>query len=84
MPNDISEKRNNPVKIKMDWLGAILIVSGLILFTFAVVDSAHAPQQWKTPYIYITFIIGSLLLVAGGYVEGWVAEQPCKSELSAW
>ncbi|KUJ19993.1 major facilitator superfamily protein [Mollisia scopiformis] len=76
VPSDILEKRNNPIKIKMDWLGAILIVCGLILFTFAVIDSSHAPQQWKTPYIYVLFIVGSLLLVAGGYVEARIAEQP--------
>ncbi|KAE8450207.1 hypothetical protein EG329_006988 [Mollisiaceae sp. DMI_Dod_QoI] len=76
VPSDIQEKRDNPVKIKMDWLGAILIVGGLILFTFAIIDSSHAPQQWKTPYIYVLFIVGSLLLVAGAYVEARIAEQP--------
>jgi drug/metabolite transporter (DMT)-like permease len=73
------EKRNSPIKIKMDWLGAILIVCGLILFTFSVIDSSHAPQQWRTPYIYVLFIVGSLLLLAGAYVEARVAQQPCKS-----
>jgi len=60
----------------MDWLGGILIVCGLILFTFAVIDSSHAPDRWRTPYIYILFIVGSLLLLASIYVEGWVATQP--------
>ena len=60
----------------MDWWGAILIVVGLILVIFAIIDSAHAPQKWKTPYIYILFIIGSLVLCVSVYVEGWVAKQP--------
>ncbi|KAF8865988.1 MFS general substrate transporter [Acephala macrosclerotiorum] len=76
VPSDLQEKRTNPVKVKMDWLGAILIVCGLILFTFAIIDSSHAPQQWKTPYIYVLFIVGSLLLIAGAYVEARIAEQP--------
>jgi hypothetical protein len=62
--------------IKMDWVGAVLIISGLILFTFAVIDSSHAPQQWKTPYIYVIFIIGSLLLIGAAYYESFIASDP--------
>jgi len=76
VPSDILEKRNAPFKVQMDWLGSILIVCGLILFTFAVIDSSHAPNQWKTPYIYTLFIVGSLLLLAAAYVEAYVASQP--------
>lgn len=76
VPSDILEKRNAPFKVQMDWLGSILIVCGLILLTFAVIDSSHAPNQWKTPYIYTLFIVGSLLLLAAAYVEAYVASQP--------
>jgi MFS family permease len=76
VPSDIQEKRNTSAKDKMDWLGAILISTGFICFTFAIIDSSHAPKQWKTPYIYILFILGSALLLASIYVEGWVATQP--------
>lgn len=76
IPSDIQEKRKAPAKIKMDWLGAVLSVCGLILFTFAVIDSSHAPRQWKTPYIYILFILGSFLLLAAAYVEVRVATEP--------
>ncbi|KAJ5749242.1 uncharacterized protein N7511_010938 [Penicillium nucicola] len=61
---------------KMDWLGFITIVPGLILVVFGITDSSHAPNGWATPYIYITFIIGGLLLCTAFYIEGWVAEQP--------
>ncbi len=74
IPSDMEERRG--LGIKMDWLGAVLSSSGLILFTYAIVDSSHAPQQWKTPYIYILFIVGSLLLIAAGYVECYVASNP--------
>jgi MFS family permease len=76
IPSDIREKRESATKPKMDWLGSVLIVSGLILFTFAIIDSSHAPQQWCTPYIYVTFTLGSLLLLAAIYVEARVATQP--------
>ncbi|KAH8598189.1 MFS multidrug transporter-like protein [Bisporella sp. PMI_857] len=76
IPSDILEKRSSPTKPKMDWMGSILIVTGLILFTFAIIDSAHAPQRWNTPYIYILFTVGCVLLLGSIYVEGWHATQP--------
>lgn len=60
----------------MDWLGSALIVSGLILTVVAVTDSSGAPDGWKTPYIYVLLIVGSVLLGIAFYVEGWVAETP--------
>ena len=76
IPSDIQEKVNAPFKVKMDWLGGTFSVVGLILITFAIIDSSHAPQQWKTPYIYVLFIVGSLLFLATAYVEARVASQP--------
>jgi len=74
IPSDIKERR--AMGVKMDWLGAILISSGLILVVFAVTDSSHASNGWVTPYIYISLIIGVLLLAVAVYIEGWVAEIP--------
>ena len=74
VPNDMEERKE--LGIKMDWMGSVLIVSGLVLVVFAITDSSHAPQEWRTPYIYVTLIIGSLLLVGAVYVEGWVATAP--------
>lgn len=74
VPSDMAEKRGNG--IKMDWWGVTTIVPGLILVVFAITDSSHAPQGWKTPYVYVTIIIGALFLGAAVYVEGWVATQP--------
>lgn len=76
IPSDIQEKRNTKAKVHMDWLGAVLTASGLILLAFAIIDSSHAPQQWRTPYIYATFILGSLLLMAAAYVETYIASDP--------
>jgi MFS family permease len=74
VPSDIAERRG--LGIKMDWLGSVLIISGLILLVLAVTDSAHAPQGWQTPYIFILFILGALSLCAAMFIEGWVAKQP--------
>lgn len=60
----------------MDWLGFITIVPGLLLVVFAITDGSHAPKGWATPYIYITFILGVILLCTAIYVEGWIAQLP--------
>ncbi|KAK6395371.1 hypothetical protein LTR65_000841 [Meristemomyces frigidus] len=74
IPNDRAEHIGNGVR--MDWLGSLTTAGGVILSIFAITDSSHAPQGWATPYIYVTLILGVLLLAAAFYVEGWVAEQP--------
>jgi hypothetical protein len=61
---------------KMDWLGVGTIVPGLVLVVFAFTDGGHAPQGWKTPYIYVTLVLGILFLAAAVYVQGWVSSQP--------
>ncbi|KHN98640.1 drug resistance protein [Metarhizium album ARSEF 1941] len=65
----------NP-EARMDWLGVITIVPGLVLVVFALTDGGYAPDGWKTPYIWVTLILGILFLAAAVYVQGWVATQP--------
>jgi MFS family permease len=60
----------------MDWLGAMTIVSGLVLVVFAITESTHAEERWQTPYIPILFCLGCILLLVAVYVEGWVAKHP--------
>ncbi|KEY72300.1 hypothetical protein S7711_00987 [Stachybotrys chartarum IBT 7711] len=62
--------------VKMDWLGLITIVPGLVLVVFAFTDGGHAPDGWATPYIYVTLIVGLLFLGIAVYIEGWVAANP--------
>jgi MFS family permease len=62
--------------ISMDWLGIATIVPGLVLVVFAFTDGGHAPNGWATPYVYVTLIIGGLLLCAAVYIQGWVSSQP--------
>jgi MFS family permease len=74
VPSDYEEKRQ--LGIKMDWMGALFIVSGLVLFVFAITESSHAPDGWRTPYVYILLIVGCSLLGIAVYVEGWVVKAP--------
>jgi MFS family permease len=73
VPSDMSERGQG---VKMDWSGSVLIISGLIMLVFAITDSAHALHGWQTPYVFVLFIVGALLLCAAMFIEGWVAEQP--------
>ena len=74
IPNDMEERK--AMGVQMDWLGSISIVSGLVLVIFAITDASHAPDGWKTPYVYVTLVVGALLLGIAFYVEGWVATNP--------
>ncbi|KAI5925567.1 major facilitator superfamily domain-containing protein [Camillea tinctor] len=65
----------NP-SISPDWLGIVTVVPGLVLVVYALTDGGHAPDGWRTPYIYVTFIVGGLLLCAFTYIEGWVSPEP--------
>ncbi|KAF2267567.1 MFS general substrate transporter [Lojkania enalia] len=76
IPSDRAEKKGKGKSVKMDWLGTLTIVPGLILIVYAITDGSHAPNGWATPYIPITFILGWIFIAAAVYIEGWVAEQP--------
>ncbi|KAK4129923.1 MFS general substrate transporter [Trichocladium antarcticum] len=76
IPRDRASTRVENPDARMDYWGTVTIVPALILVTYAITDSGHAPDGWRTPYIIVTFILGMLLLGAAIYVEGWVAEQP--------
>ncbi|KOS22816.1 Drug resistance protein [Escovopsis weberi] len=73
-PRDYAEARK--LDIKMDWWGVCTTVPGLMLFIYAITDSANAPGGWTSPRILVTLILGLTLLGVAVYVEGWVAENP--------
>ena len=74
MPSDRYERQS--YEVIMDWLGFLNIVPGLMLVVFAITDSSHAPDGWRTPYVYVTFVLGALFLSGAVYVEGWIAKIP--------
>jgi MFS family permease len=72
----LRSKDHPPSKVKMDYLGAITIVCGLILVVFSILQSAHAPAGWRTPFIPICLVLGVSSLLAAAYIETRVAAQP--------
>jgi MFS family permease len=74
IPNDHEERKKN--NITMDYWGALTIVCGVVLVVFAITESAHAADGWRTPYIPTLFVFGCLSLIAAAYIEGWVAKLP--------
>ncbi|KAJ2981961.1 hypothetical protein NUW58_g6553 [Xylaria curta] len=73
IPRNLDDRDQGAV---MDWWGLFTVVPGLVLVVYAFSDGGHAPDGWRTPYIYVTLIVGALFLAAFVYVEGWVATQP--------
>ncbi|KAF4458669.1 multidrug resistance [Fusarium albosuccineum] len=69
-------KEQPPSKAKMDYPGAITIVCGLVLVVFSIMQSAHAPAGWRTPYIPVCLILGVSSLLAAAYIETRVSAQP--------
>ncbi|EJU05211.1 hypothetical protein DACRYDRAFT_86362 [Dacryopinax primogenitus] len=53
---------------RVDWLGAALITSSLILLMFCLGQGEIAPQGWRTPYIIALLILAALLFAA---FVGW-------------
>lgn len=50
---------------RVDWLGALLVTSGLVLITFSLGDGETAkPSQWSSGYIIALLILGVLLIGA--------------------
>ncbi|KAJ9658184.1 hypothetical protein H2198_003889 [Neophaeococcomyces mojaviensis] len=72
IPKDVAEKRED--KPDIDWIGAGLITSGIVLLVFSITESAHV--GWRTPYIPTLFSISVVLLLGAVWFEGWIAKQP--------
>jgi hypothetical protein len=74
MPSDKDEKA--AFGIKMDVPGSILIVSGLVVVVFSLMQSSVARDGWRTPYISVLFCTGLMILAIAVWWEGWKAKQP--------
>ena len=50
---------------RVDWFGALLVTSGLVLITFALGDANSArPSGWASPYIISSLVLGPLFILA--------------------
>ncbi|KAK5100510.1 hypothetical protein LTS08_005261 [Lithohypha guttulata] len=72
VPND--REKAKEYHNEMDWVGAGLILSGVVLLVFSLTDSAH--RGWQTPHIPTLFSVSVVLLLIAFYYEGWVAKSP--------
>ncbi|KAI1211661.1 MFS general substrate transporter [Annulohypoxylon truncatum] len=54
-------KRKSPF-LEFDWVGLLLLVSGLLLFTVALTIGPQGPEPWKTPTVILLLILGILSL----------------------
>lgn len=76
IPSSLSDMTTSRIKIKMDYLGGVTIISGLTLTVFAITQSAHAPSGWATPYIPVCLALGLIALFVAACIETYVAHQP--------
>ena len=59
---------------KIDWVGAALIIVGLILITFALCQASNTSRGWRTPYMPVLLVLGVLFLVAFLFWESYVED----------
>ncbi|KAI5369956.1 Putative major facilitator superfamily, MFS transporter superfamily [Septoria linicola] len=72
IPSDMDVHQGSGTK--MDWLGSVSIISGLVLVVFAITSSSH--EGWTEPYILVTFLLGVAALATAFWLEGWIVAQP--------
>ncbi|PIL29314.1 MFS general substrate transporter [Ganoderma sinense ZZ0214-1] len=67
VPYTIPDKR-------VDWVGAILVTTGLVFVVFVLSDGSIAPDGWKTGYIIALLIVGVLFIALFVFWE-WYLER---------
>ncbi|KAJ3081065.1 hypothetical protein HDU99_006674 [Rhizoclosmatium hyalinum] len=63
---------------KIDLLGTVLLVAAVICLLIPI-QGGGTQYAWDSPLVISLFIVGSILLAAFIYVEGWVATNPVLS-----
>ncbi|KAJ3937129.1 MAG: major facilitator superfamily domain-containing protein [Lentinula lateritia] len=48
---------------RVDWIGAFLVTTGLVLIVFVLGQGEVAPKQWSTPYIIALLIVGVIFVL---------------------
>ncbi|KAJ8093347.1 hypothetical protein PM082_020204 [Marasmius tenuissimus] len=90
------DKPSTETDKRVDWIGASLVTTGLILVVFVLSQGEVAPGRWKTPYIVVFLILGLVLLAMFIYWEhrletlrkynktSWLPTPPPIMPLSLW
>ncbi|KAK3721047.1 hypothetical protein LTR37_003337 [Vermiconidia calcicola] len=80
VPSDRTDRQK--LKLKMDWIGAFLIMAGLILVSYALGVEPYANQfeatksAWAFPIVIGPFASGIVCLALAFWYEGWQATCP--------
>ncbi|KAK3712845.1 hypothetical protein LTR37_008936 [Vermiconidia calcicola] len=80
VPSDRTDREK--LKLKMDWIGAFLIMAGLILVSYALAVEPYANQfeatksAWAFPIVIGPFASGIVCLALAFWYEGWQATCP--------
>ncbi|KAH7107765.1 putative efflux transporter [Auriculariales sp. MPI-PUGE-AT-0066] len=65
----------------IDWVGAALITTGLVLLTFALAQGEVAEQGWKTPYIIALLVVSPFFVAAFVVWEWWYEHRQNRAPL---
>lgn len=63
-PPSTGESGDHPRASGIDWAGAFLFTSGLLLLLIALSEGVAQPQGWKTPFVIAILILAVLFLVS--------------------
>ncbi|WVQ70152.1 uncharacterized protein L199_008377 [Kwoniella botswanensis] len=83
IPSDGSHTSSKHV----DWPGATLITTGLVLFLYAITGASSAPEGWRTSYIICLLILGIILIISFFFWEHYVTvktSDPPLMRLALW
>ncbi|KAG0699243.1 major facilitator superfamily domain-containing protein [Suillus ampliporus] len=57
-----ADKESTEADQRIDWIGAVLVTSGLVFIVFVLGQSSLAPQGWRTGYIIAMLVVGIFLV----------------------
>ncbi|EUC55277.1 MFS general substrate transporter, partial [Rhizoctonia solani AG-3 Rhs1AP] len=66
---------------RIDWVGAALSTTALVLLTFSLAQSSSATDGWRTPYIPVVLVISVLLLGCFVYWEHYLETRTTRPPL---
>lgn len=66
---------------RIDWVGAALVTSGLVLLMFAISSGEAAPQGWRTGYIIAVLVVAAFLIACFFCWEGFVEKRTSRPPL---
>ncbi|CAE6530569.1 unnamed protein product [Rhizoctonia solani] len=66
---------------RIDWIGAALSTTALVLLTFSLAQSSSVEDGWRTPYIPVVLVISILLLGCFIYWEHYLETRTTRPPL---